>query len=109
MGVIERLNESADGIVRSVQLRTSNGRVIHPIVRLYLLEVSANDPAVSGKEKNEGHEQTTKDEYDCRLIRQAVVRGRQEWTQMLLAHQGCRGLISMVIVINYISIFRLLL
>ena len=67
MGVIERLNEGADGIVCFVQLRASTGRITHPIARLYPLEVTAKDPTANGKGKNEGHEQTTNNEYDCRL------------------------------------------
>ena len=41
LGVTDQLNQGADGLVRSVQLRTSTGRTNFPLVKLYPVEVAA--------------------------------------------------------------------
>ena len=39
LAVVERLNRGADGLVRSAEIRTSNGKTSRPINKLYPLEV----------------------------------------------------------------------
>ena len=39
LAVVEQLNRGADGLVRSAEIRTSNGRTSRPISKLYPLEV----------------------------------------------------------------------
>jgi hypothetical protein len=41
MAVVESLITGADGLVRAVNIRTSNGRTNRPITKLYPLEVTA--------------------------------------------------------------------
>ena len=43
MGRIMKLKESDDGLIRSVTLRTQSGEITRPIVKLYPLEVNANE------------------------------------------------------------------
>ena len=39
MAVVEKLNRGGDGLVRSADIRTSNGRTSRPINKLYPIEV----------------------------------------------------------------------
>ena len=41
LGVVEQLNKGADGLIHSVQLRTSTRKTNRPIAKLYPLEVTA--------------------------------------------------------------------
>ena len=51
LGVIEQLNKGADGLVRSVQLRTSTGMTNRYIAKLYPLEITAADrPPISSSD-----------------------------------------------------------
>jgi len=75
LGVIERLNQGADGLVRSVQLRTPTGRTNRPVAKLYPLEIMATD--VSPSNSNDGSGQQTTCDRSSRPIRQAAIRGRE--------------------------------
>ena len=46
LAVIESVNRGADGMIRSANIRTANGRTNCPIARLYPLEVSAAEETV---------------------------------------------------------------
>jgi hypothetical protein len=55
LAVVEQLNRGADGLVRSAEIRTSNGRTSHPISKLYPLEVIESSLKIqSGSERNAG-------------------------------------------------------
>ena len=48
LGKIIALKKSEDGIVRSVTLKTENGEITRPIVKLYPLEICYNEDTESG-------------------------------------------------------------
>ena len=43
LAVIEQVNKGADGLICSANVRTSTERTNQPIVRLYLLEITATE------------------------------------------------------------------
>jgi hypothetical protein len=49
MAVVESLITGADGLVRAVNIRTSNGRTNRPITKLYPLEVTATTDSQTDK------------------------------------------------------------
>ena len=58
LGVIEQLNKGADGLVYSVQLRTSTGRTNRPIAKLYSLQIIATDVLPSNSNDDSGQQTT---------------------------------------------------
>jgi len=86
--VIEDLKKGDDGYIRSVTVRTANGRTNRPIARLYPLEVSADEYSTNGgTEQSTRHVSTGADESTQQQpTRRAVIRARDklaEWTKML--------------------------
>ena len=86
LGVIELLNKGADGLVHSVQLRTSTGMTNRPIAKLYPLEITAaNRPSISNSDDT-GQQPTSSN--TVRPIRQAAVRAcekTKDWINTLCA------------------------
>ena len=99
LAVIEGVNRGDDGYIRSVTVRTANGRTNRPIARLYPLEVSADEhPTVSTDDGAEGPSQEEteqrddhddEDDSDTRgqqPVRMAMVKARDqvaEWSRIL--------------------------
>ena len=95
LGVIEGLNRGNDGYIRSVTVRTANGRTNRPIARLYPLEVSTDECPMNETSKDFGQQATEQQQDTCtnqdvtaqqRPIRRAMMRARDqvtEWTRML--------------------------
>jgi hypothetical protein len=63
-GVIERLIPSADGVVRSVELRTLNGPLHRPVQRLYAYELNENHPLEDDPSNNDDGVEPTSDSID---------------------------------------------
>jgi len=88
LGVIEHLNKGSDGLVRSVQLRTSTGTTNRPIAKLYPLEVTSSETPSRNDDANEESNDQEPDIQPMRPIRQAAVRGREKtrmWANTLRA------------------------
>ena len=88
LGVIEHLNKGSDGLVRSVQLRTSTGTTNRPIAKLYPLEVTASETPSRNNDANEESNDQEPGIQPMRPIRQAAVRGREKtrmWADTLRA------------------------
>ena len=99
LAVIEGVNRGDDGYIRSVTVRTANGRTNRPIARLYPLEVSADEHStVSTDDRAEGpsqEETEQRDDHDDeddsdtrgqRPVRMAMVKARDqvaEWSRIL--------------------------
>ena len=76
LGVIEGLNKGNDGLIRSVNIRTSTGRTNRPLAKLYPLEVTAAErPSVEPKSPGES---TNEDSVAPRPSRHAAAEGRQK-------------------------------
>lgn len=89
LAIIESVNKGKDGLIRSANIRTANGRTNRPIARLYPLEVTATEetarpPRVETSETSS---------EDCpvpsdRPVREAAKRGKErmkEWVTSLCA------------------------
>jgi len=90
LAVVESLNNGADGMIRSANIRTTSGKTNRPIARLYPLEVNSPDiPAMTVPETDSDHDlsnsMTTSTD---RPTREAAKRNQQkikEWVDLLRA------------------------
>ena len=88
LAVIEDLKKGDDGYVRSVTVRTANGRTNRPIARLYPLEVSMDECSSDVNTEESTHIESTSDDNSTRQrsARGAMVRARHKlakWAKML--------------------------
>jgi len=91
LAVVEDTIVGEDGLVRAANIRTSTGRTNRPVIKLYPLEVTAEDPLY--KEHPSLSDNKTDDQTDLpdttlkeRPTRKAALKGRQtvkEWTKTL--------------------------
>ena len=84
LAVIEDLHKGGDGLVRAADIRTSRGRTNRPIIKLYPLEVSADDgnvPAV-GNMQTQGQDDQ---QIQCpvRVAAQKAKDQISEWARTL--------------------------
>jgi len=92
LAVIEGVNKSTDGIIRSADIRTTTGRKNQPIVHLYSLEVTTSDTVRSTPQTSRS-EVTSTSNTDVpassnRPVCDAARRGREQikqWTNLLRA------------------------
>jgi len=93
LAVVEDTIAGEDGLVRAANIRTSTGRTNRPIVKLYPLEVAAEDPLLQDKLNDPDSDQTVQPEKpvttsEKRPVRKAALQGRKqlrEWTEILSA------------------------
>ena len=88
LSVIEDLKKGDDGYIRSVTIRTANGRTNRSIARLYPLEVSADERSSNVNTDESAQIGSTSDDESSqqRPARRAMIRARQklaEWTKIL--------------------------
>ena len=82
LGVVEQLNKVADGLIRSVQLRTSAGKTNCPIAKLCPLEVTAEKTTTTTSQTTDGDVPTS----STRPVRTAAKKGQEQmkqWTALL--------------------------
>ena len=80
LAVIEGLNKGSDGLVRSANIRTANGKTNRPIARLYPLEVTAAEPTKDTVQQSTDTDTPT----SSRPVRDAARKSRdqvKQWTQ----------------------------
>ena len=85
LAVVENLREGGDGLIRAADLRSSNGKTNRPIVRLYPLEVTADDREPVKDTVVTEHDKTN-DPVDRPLKRIAATRAARqisEWTKTI--------------------------
>ena len=71
-----------DGLIRAANIQTSTGRTNRPIIKLYPLEVTAEDPLF----KQHENKSNSPEQANTRHVCQAALWGReqvQEWTKTL--------------------------
>ena len=93
LAVVEDTIAGEDGLVRAANIRTSTGRANHPIVKLYPLEVAAEDPLLQDKLNEPNSDKTVQPETQVttsekRPVYKAALQGRKqirEWTETLSA------------------------
>ena len=88
LAVIEDLKKGDDGYVRSVTVRTANGRTNRPIACLYPLEVSMDECSSDVNAEESTHIESMSDDNSTRQrsTRGAMVRARHKlakWAKML--------------------------
>ena len=88
LAVIEDFKKGDDGYIRSVTVRTANGRTNRPIARLYPLEVSVEEccPNVNTEESVQIESTSDDESTRQRSTRKAMVRARHklaEWAGVL--------------------------
>ena len=79
LAVIESVNEGADGLIRSANIRTATRRTNRPIARLYPLEVTAATEVITKPTAKETPETQT-DDHPVPLrrpVREAARRGKE--------------------------------
>ena len=88
MAVVEEVNKGADGLIRSVNVRTSTGRTNRPLAKLYPLEVTTEKIQSKGNDiSGETLSAPASQSQTKRPVRQAALSGRkrvQQWTKSLL-------------------------
>ena len=80
LAVIEGLNKGSDGLIRSANIRTANGKTNRPIARLYPLEVTAAEPTKDTVQQSTDTDTPT----SSRPVRDAARKSRdqvKQWTQ----------------------------
>ena len=76
LALVERLNNRADGLTRSADIRTYTGRINHPIAKLYPLEVTAVEmPPTDGETTRKESVTAVDQECQPRSVWDAAVRG----------------------------------
>ncbi len=85
MAVIEKLIRGADGFVRAVQIRTSNGKTNRPITKLYPLEITASTEETTEKPEHEPIEEKKETERPKRIAAQKATRRISNWVNALSA------------------------
>ena len=86
--VIESVNKGADGMIRSANIRTANGKTNRPIARIYPLEVTATDSEVATQSSATSVPETRDTPPSKRPMREAAKRGQslmKEWITSLRA------------------------
>ena len=102
LAIVEELIRGRDNLVRAAHIRMGTYKTMHPIVKLYPLEVSSEDQCDSDTQvtsDNKTHEEATSDNTDTtsssvRTRRKAyskALRKMSEWTNTLSRGPGgCR-------------------
>ena len=86
LAVVENLREGGDGLIRAADLRTSSGKTNKPIVRLYPLEVTADDrEPVKDTVMTEHKTNDLVDRPPKRIAATRAARQISEWTKTIRA------------------------
>jgi hypothetical protein len=73
LGLVKELVRGKDGLVRSVRIKTRTGETTRPIVKLYPLEISADDTTASASSAGEG---STRCDTELRMRGKASLKAR---------------------------------
>ena len=80
--IIEKISKGGDGLIRSAEVRTSNGKTNRPIARLYPLEVT--DDSTTSMQNSVTEENTsTHVRPPRRTAAQKATRQMTEWAKIL--------------------------
>ena len=83
LAVIEKLSKGGDGLIRSAEVRTSNGKTNRPIARLYPLEVTDDSTTSEQNTVTEEQGNTSLVRPPRRTAAQKATRQMREWAKIL--------------------------
>jgi len=84
LGVVEKLVEGADGLTRSVQLRTSKGRTNRPLTKLYPLEITTEPNNNREPAETQLTDEPEQQRPQSKRATAALARGRiADWARQL--------------------------